>query len=798
MLAGAAFPFAAALLLSLLGIVQPALAADVSTQDQLAVEDVAPSDPALVEKQYQKALKLARGGQTPQALALLAPMIRDPMRFPHITADYLVILTWDDQKARAIKLYEQLPDKFEKPDYLIRDMAQAYMDEGMFDGAVNSFQTLLTRNPDEESSQTGLVRSIFQSGKPSEAEKKLAQFMRRRPSSLELRLLRPWMLEQQGRLWEAVLEYEAISREWPGQTISTRRALIATSHMGASSYALKQARQRLPADLDLQAEIRGDIAVDYLNWNEPKSALEQLQPLLDKGNLRARYDAIVALIDDKQSTDAIQSYEQIISEGITPPNWVKQPVARAKLNLRQPEEALELYDQVLASEPKDYSARMGKTFALMDMGRIRPARQMLTALDEENGWTHGAQPNHQKTEIAMAQGWLFADEGALNKAEAHFRYLHELAPANDEFRGGLGQTYMYRGWPRKAMREFQILTTLNPGNTSATMGSINAQNSLAMKQQARARANALLSRQPNNIHVRRMMRELEVDAMRSVHLEIEGELDNDGSNDFAARLSYAHPITLSTQLTGFILRRKSSQLADYAVFERMGLGVEHTFNSVWHVGETLSWDFGNGGEPGSRTTLRITPDDYWRIDLAYDSFSTDVALRARATGIESSRFELGVTYRESDWREYALGLNYSSFSDGNNRNEAFVRYEQGLWARENWSMRIMADVYASTNSLDNAVYFNPSSDWSMSATHLTRHTFYRRYEKRFSQSLYVTLGGYWQSGFSGKAIAAIRYGHNYDFTDTQSLEWSIGFASRPYDGVNVASRSYYLAYLGRF
>ncbi|MDX8411104.1 MAG: poly-beta-1,6 N-acetyl-D-glucosamine export porin PgaA [Mariprofundaceae bacterium] len=804
-----AAPFPAALLLLCLsgviaGLTLPALAlaADVDTQNLINIENIASADPVLIEQQYQKALKLARAGQRSQALALLTPLILDPMRFPSIMADYITILTWDGQTAYAIDIYEHLPTTFNKPDYLIRDVAQAYINEKQFDSAVISFQNLLNRNPDDEQSQVSLVKGLFLSGRTSEAEEKLEQFMRQHPSSLELRLIRPWMLEQQGQLWRAVLEYETISKKWPGQTTSTKRALLTMSRTGASSYALELAMQQLPFDLGLHEQIMGDIAVDHLHWGEPEAALKQLQPMRDKGILRARYDTIVALVDNGRPADAIQAYNDMTHQDLAPPAWVKKSVARAWLDVRQPEEALTLYKEALADDPFSYGARMGKALALMDLGQLRQARRILDELDEENTWTivQGAtiRPNQNKTEIAIAQGWLLADEDALNKAEKHFQNLLNLAPAHEEFRGGLAQTYLYRGWPRKALMGFQIMATLNNDNISAIMGRISVQNTLAIKKLARTQASALQARHPDNPQVRRLMRELEVDAMRMLRLELEIEDDNDGSSDLLVRLSYAHPLTLSTYLTGFVLRRKSSQQIDSAIFERVGLGVEHTFNSVWQLGETLSWDIGNGGELGTGTTLRVTPDDYWRIELAYDSFSTDVALRARAAGIDASRFELGVTYRESDWREYAIGLNYSRFSDGNKRNEGLVRYEQGLWARENWVMRLMLDVYASTNSLDNAVYFNPSSDWSISATHVTTHTFYRRYEKRFSHSLHLTAGNYWQSGFSGKTMGMIRYAQNYDFTDTQALEWSIAFASRPYDGINVASRSYYLAYAGKF
>ena len=779
---------------------QAALAAAPIERESAAIEDSLIDNPALIEALHQQALELARNDQRKEALELLAPVVRDPEHAPGVTADYLVILTWDGQNARAIKLYEQLPASFDKPDYLIRDMAHAYMDEEMFEDAANNFRTLLARNPNDELTQSGLVESIFRSGKHAEAEKQLAEFIRANPSSLELNLLHPWMLEQQGKHWDAVLEYEAISRKWPDQTISTRRALIAMSHMGASSYALDQAITRLPEDLELQTEIKGDMVVDSLNWNEAKLAIAQLSPLLkEEDNLRSKFDHVVALTENEDYALAIKAYESLLEQHITPPTWVLESAAKSYLSLNQPERAIELYERILLDDPTSSESRLGKAYAHLDLGQIRDSRQILDRLDQENDWVigEGKRANYFKSEIALAQGWLKIDEGALSQAEEHFTELVRKAPANIDFRAGLASTYILRGWPRRSLREFRIASTMQPSNLSAQTGRIDAMNDLAQKEQARLEADALHLKFPRNTGVRKLRRKLEVEQMFAIGMEFEMESGSDDSRDLLARMDLTQPLTLSTDLTAFIMHRRTSQLGEFAEFNRVGIGASHTFNHMWEASQEFSTSI-TGGEFGSRTELHVSPDDYWYFDFAYDSFLVDVPLHARAFGIDAARFEASASYRESDWREYGIGLNHSRFSDGNKRNEVFARFEQGLWAHESWYMRLFADAYTSTNSLSNTAYFNPSSDWSLSLTHLTRHTFFRRYDRRFSQSLYVTIGSYQQSGFSGKALGAIRYGHIYEFSDTQSLEWAIAIASHPYDGASVSSRSYYLAYLGRF
>jgi biofilm PGA synthesis protein PgaA len=182
----------------------------------------------------------------------------------------------------------------------------------------------------------------------------------------------------------------------------------------------------------------------------------------------------------------------------------------------------------------------------------------------------------------------------------------------------------------------------------------------------------------------------------------------------------------------------------------------------------------------------------------YDTFSTDVPLRARVLGIEADKLGGGVRYRESEWREYNLSLSRLDFSDGNNRDQALLGYEQGLYVKNNWRMRLFLDLYTSRNTRDDAPYFNPEYDLSVSATHMTEYTHWRIYNRAFLQRLFLSIGAYKQKNYNTAPIWSIRYEHDHDFSDTQALLLGATVARNVYDGEPVHSYALYLTYRGRF
>jgi len=500
--------------------------------------------------------------------------------------------------------------------------------------------------------------------------------------------------------------------------------------------------------------------------------------------------------------DVVREYEALLRDGIVPPPWVIEMAASAYLYLEQPHKALEIYEQALEKNPRSVNGRKGKFYTLQELRRWQNAGEVLDDLDREQPELsitgNAARPNWFKLELAIDRGWFILYEERFREAETYFWNLRVKAPASMSIRSGLAHTYLWRGWPRKALREFRIIETTDPLYTSSLIGMSAALDALACKEESRELAQRLLAAYPKDKHVRGLVRMLQVEDMRELAADFAFTADDEGFSEIRTEASYAHPVSLYTRLFGTLLWQKSSDDNNTAYYRRAGIGIRHIWNSSLSIEQKFSVNFDDGNDFGSLTRLIITPDDYWRIDLSYDSFTTDVPLRARVFDITSDRFNGTVTYRESEWRSYGLSLTQMTFSDDNRRQQALMRYEQGLLVRNDWKMRLFLDLYFSRNSRDGAPYFNPDHDMSISVTHLTEQILRRIYHTAFIHRLFLTLGMYNQSSYSPALIGSVRYQQEHAFSDTLSLLWGVGIGRQVYDGEAVTSYGVDLSLRGRF
>ena len=928
------------------------------------------------ETNWGQAKELANKGEYQKALRLLEPFISNPLDYPALMTDYLVILIWDKRGEEAIKLFEALPPSFPKRPYLLRNLGKVYYDNGEFSKALSLYQDALQQTPSDEQAQVGLTLSLIRTGQTNKASKALEVFLKENPHSfalglaqarllalqgqtlpalkafrtlteqhrkesnsvysvqeelfsdlpaakkedllaglhsamekgdtlaaldhiwvsslnkeypaaiktfeakpvepekfseyhlswvawayfktgqlekarslyqtilkntpnylrarlglayclaasgegdqalalldpmveadpdtMDIRFARAFVYEKLRRFWPAILEYDLILKRSPENPTARKLRLQALSDLGASSIALDAAVKEMPRDQELAKTLQGDLAVDRINWEEPREALTILTPLLvEPGNLRARFDALVALVENKNMPEAVKAYNQLILEKIPIPYWVLQQVASAYLYLEEPEKALQLYDKVLEENPTSFVARMGKFYTLQEMRKWKAGRELLDSLDHEIpavlGEGNFTYPNWPKMEIALDRAWFLAYEGRLAEAEGLFWELRKKAPAHMGARTGLAQVYLWRGWPDRALREFNIVDTLDPASYKAAIGRALALNDLILKKEARQLAESLYREHPEDKHVQQLVRRLEVEDKNELVADFVFHRDEDGYEDSKFILTLtSRPWFYKTRFYAFLLWEQSSFENLMQSYRRAGLGITHLFNRNWGFRQHFSIDYDSGGNFGSYTQIHYAPDDYWKFSLSYDSYSTDIPLRARVFGITGDQLSGQINFRESDWRQVYLTLNVFKYSDGNERDQILLGYEQGLLVKNDWRMRLYLDLFMSNNTRGDAPYFNPSQDLSFTVTHLTELTHWRIYNQAFVQKLFLTLGTYVQHGYAPEAIWSVRYQQDIDFSDTQALLWGITYGRRVYDGDPVDDYTFYLTYRWRF
>ncbi len=675
--------------------------------------------------------------------------------------------------------------------HLLSWVAWSYFKTGEINRALQIYDRVLEKFPSYRMARIGRAYCMAASGRAQEALRDLDALLNQRPDDTETLFAKAYVYEQIGLFWEAVSQYDKILTHSPQNQVARKLRLLDLSDLGVSSHSLDETIKLFPSNVQLYDRFLVDMAAERIRWKEPEWARGVLHNLLEKGRegKRAGFDYIASLGELKCMGEVLKEYDKLASEGVAVPPYVLNVVAAAYLRLELPEEALQFYEESLTMNPHSFEARMGKFYALQDLRRWKEAWSTIRGIEADTPRfvTRGRKsfPYWPAMEVAIAKGWLLAYEDRLKEAEACFQGLHKKAPSNTTIRTGLAHVYLWRGWPRRALEEFKIIRTMDPTNIDALNGLSVTLDSLAKKKEGKDLNERLLLLDPRNKHVLETARSFDVEQMKVVATRASVTRESDDSGELWLEMEGSQPVSLYTRIHLNTLWSSGESKNQSKNLWRMGLGVEHIFNSTVQAYQQLSWDRTTGNHLGSLTKLNITPNDHVALNLSYDSCSPFTALRARAAGIRSRVGRAELTYRDSELRNEHLSYTWSSFSDGNTRQEWDMGLEQGLFSKNDWAVRVFADLYRMDNSEVDTPYYNPEEAWGTSATLMVQQTVMRMYNRAIVHRIFCGLGWYKERDYSGGLTARIRYEQEQDFSDTNSLFWAVEVTRNMYDGDGV-------------
>jgi biofilm PGA synthesis protein PgaA len=731
---------------------------------------------------------------------------------PGAVEDYILCLSLSRRFREAVDemtAFHVNPDK--SSEYKVYWFGWAMFKAERYADAQGLFSAISRRNEAYLAPRIGLIYCTAAMADFDAAAKTLGELSRKHPTHIEVLFARAFVYEQQNRFWDTIRVYDLILELYPGNQAAMRARLRAFSDLGASSLAADMAESELPDDIALHQSIRDDQGVDRMEWDESNQAAAMLQRLrAESRDIQHTFDYLAALAKAERNREIVVEYEKLPPDDDTEkkiPAWVKTIAADAYASLGQRKRALALFDQALGQEPGSRDARLGKFYVLQDLREWKAAEAILASLESaapRKITRNGRETTHPDYfELAMARGWFLAEQNRLGEAEDHFRALQEQVPANIEVRDALGHVYLWRGWPRRAYKEFRIIDTLQPDYSPSQPGKLDTMNTLGLKAEARELTARKMEKRPNDRHLQNVQRAFAVEQMNVSRTELAGTLEDDDTLDLSIRQTFSTPMSLKSRLYVYVLWRRTwhdTEDDDEAVYcQRIGVGMEHLFNDAWKIDTSLSTGYDDVEDVGAAARLTYTPLDSLSFSLFGDSFSTDVPGRARLSDIEANKIGAEGTWRQSEWREAWIGFTHSYFSDDNERSEAYAGYEQNLWAWHDWRMRAMLELHGEWNSMgDTTDYFNPKQAWSASVTHMTEQTVLKYDQRAFLHRLYLTLGSQQQKGFSNAWIGSLRYEQEHEFSDRHHLLMGIGTGRSVYDGEAVQDVNADLVYQWRF
>lgn len=299
------------------------------------------SETEVRQQSFEKAIKLAREQQFPEALSTLRWLHETEPANQNITFDYVTVLHWSGNEEAAIKLYEQLPVA-RIPDYVRHNMVDAYYKIGDYDKARSTLYSLANRENQQNKLREAEI--LMHLGEQSKSQAIYEELIRRDSKDVEIYLSR-------GAMAISVADY--------------RQAV----------WSLEQALRLIPQIPENKMRIRqikADLAIGYINLRQSARAIPLLVPYVNSktasNSMQGNY--IVALKEMGKNQLVTTEGKRLWPDYTKAPLFALRAVAECYIQLKKNSKAIELYQQMIAMTPDDVIDQSSLAFHLMLEGKL--------------------------------------------------------------------------------------------------------------------------------------------------------------------------------------------------------------------------------------------------------------------------------------------------------------------------------------------------------------------------------------------------------------------------------------------
>ncbi|MDD5035824.1 MAG: poly-beta-1,6 N-acetyl-D-glucosamine export porin PgaA [Methylococcaceae bacterium] len=785
----------------------------------VAVADIAYAD----DDALAQALLSARQGDYAAALPILQDLAENHPENPEFAYEYLTVLGWAERHDVALESARRLlGDERNAPARVLESLGLSARRLGQLVLAEHYYRLALINAPKRMSSSIGFAFALAEQrsdqAKRRQAQTLIAQLRSRHPQSAEPLLGQAHLAELDGDGFSALaLNLKALERE-AGHREAVANIIRLADRLGAPTFARKLARLN-PGILDESklAELHLSSTASRIRTGvidaEQKDSRDRLASLsaaiaetdslarkaaepnpLSSLQMRALFDRLDALCQVERMSEAVMLAELLQKRGIDLPAYVKKNLAGAYLDLGQTRPALALYRQYLDVEPKDFKARMGLFFALMDDEQMDEAETLIEQIIQDTPERIEAysestiRDNPDYRTVLGARAMLRVYAHRYKEAQALADQLLEAAPYSSEFRETWASVAQARGFPRRADAMWRRILIDDPDNAAARAARVSPLLEMHEFATARRMAEEALTLRPeskSSINAAREVKNHELwDFNMDAGLGTASGGDNpSGTNDlFIDSSLYSHPLADNWRVFLRHYLGQAQYQQGFVEWNRTALGGEYRARDI-SLAAALSE--GVGGKPGAMLEAEWQIDDHWSLKGHFDSLSNAFPLRAWIMGIDANRLALDVSWRRDEAREISSAMGYMHFSDGNDRYTLSASWVERIWNGPRFRSDLSGAVWASSNSHQNAPYYNPSLDFSPSLSLHNDWASWRAGEITFHQHLNLTAGAYWQENFRTGRVLEAYYEQAWNIGSRLTLSYGFGRSLHPYDGRQV-------------
>ena len=764
---------------------------------------------------YHQALQLTKQGQYAKAIVLYERLVSQSPDNLNYRYDYILTLGWSDKNKQALQVSSKL-DPDQTPSYVLEIIGKSARNEQDYELAEKMYRLALRKQPDRLQSQLGLAYVLLETGQTEESMRILSSLAERNPEHIGTLEVLAANHQRNKEYLKALAYYQKILKLEPQHRGAKQGLVRMAALLGAPHLAMEiiEKNPDLVNDNELSRirQDRIDLAIrwgrsrhpeNYLRYGDTDVALKEFQTLSERLNNkekmnsvqahRIKTDMLLGLLDRHRTKECVLLYESLIEEKAVIADYGLMSAARAYQAEGQAERSRDIYLQVLRKKPDSFEARLGLFYAYIDIAEYEQALALVNELSaSEVEWIGGKDsPNRQENKdkfvanVAQALGLAWTDN--LSDAQRRFDALVSEAPFNAGLRADRAYSYLWRGWPKAALQEFQLAHDIDSEDLTSALGEFEALLASRDYQRAESVLHDLVRNYPDETGVIRQQRNWFVHNERELYMNVYGGNSYPGvqgsKNLKLDAWQYASPVDHNYRFFAHQVGEYGKFFEGSETYGRLGAGVEYR-SPNWLALAELSTGPGDYSALGIGLATTWMPDDYWATTLEMNSYSNDIPLRGRLNeGIEGADISLGVVYRFHELRNLFARVQAIDMSDGNERLSMSAGLFQRLKSTPDYKLDVNLGLYGSSNSRIDAPYFNPSSDLSVSVLFMNEWLLSRNIKRDFLHRIGAGAGVYNQQGYGSDGLWSISYEHEWVVGDELVLRYGIVHGSHPYDGI---------------
>lgn len=536
--------------------------------------------------------------------------------------------------------------------------------------------------------------------------------------------------------------------------------------------------------------------------DEAEDALAKMEQHLQRDGqtvqtapLRIRNDRLILLNRLGRHAQAREEYRALLAEGHPIPDYLLAPVGDSLMATQHPEEAIPVLQAALTSDPGQAQVRSELAYAYLETEQAPAAISLLQQWQAQEPawrWANGARApyaNWPRYEADLNLAMVRAYSGDLPTAQATLEQMVAIGPGNTGTQTSLGNIYLMRGWPRRALERYSIAHTLDPRDVPARLGQYDAYLQTQRDDLARPLHDSLLAAYPNQPSVQRMDRGWKAHRGWQLHAYAEGGRSSGGggssplgNDDGHYGVEVESPMLDDRwRVVAFADRRTVTFQNQRIEPLRLGLGTRYRY------GRADAEVFVNRandqiGDTGLSAGIGWQFSDQWHAGVTAARNDAEASLQARIAGITADSVALAVDYTRNERTHWSLGASQFRYDDGNRRETVNTGVQQRLLTRPTLTLDGLGSLYASRGSREDAPYFNPSEDHSVEIGMRVDQQLWRHYERHFRHRLTVSVGQYWQQGFGSAIVPSAEYRHEWQIGEGRIFEYGVSWSRPVYDG----------------